>query len=161
MALRDGSYARIWSAKQNGKVYSCNISVSHKDKQTGEYKTDFSGYVNFGNTAAEKVATLGLPEIMDRNNPIGKTIKIKGSPDISTYYNKEATEKLLAAANGNDGLVKFIRSRANEKYITIWDFELEEGNSAKASSNSNKTANKPVAPTDDTETEADEDELPF
>lgn len=128
MALRDGCYATVWSARQNGKIYSCNISVSTKDKRTNEYKNDFSGYVNFGGQAAVKVASLGLPEFPNKDNPAKRRVQIKGSPDISTYYNKEAADKLLAQAGNNEDLKKFIRARANEKYITIWDFEIPENN---------------------------------
>jgi len=165
MALRDGCYAKIWSAKPNKKIYSCNISVSRKDKETGEYKQEFSGFVNFSGDAAKKVAVLGLPEKSDRDNPISRSIKITRSPDISSYYNKETYKKLIDAANGNEELINFIRSRANEKYITIWDFELADSNGGSNGGDADqkpaKSAKKPAPPVDDTEVDMDDEELPF
>ena len=150
MGLRDNSFAKIWSAKKgNGNSYSVNMSISRKDKETGEYKTQFSGFVNFAGEAAKKGAGLGLPATMDREHPQSRSIQIKGSPDVTTYYNPDQYKRLMAAANGNDELTKFVRSRANEKYITIWDFELADGSTPKPQ----QTAKK--------EEPQEEDELPF
>lgn len=55
------------------------ISISRKNKDTGEYDTDFSGYITFVGSACARKA-LSLKE-RDR-------IRIK-DVDVSNYYNKE------------------------------------------------------------------------
>ena len=58
---------------------NARISISHKDKQSGEYIADFSGYVNFfGSATARKATTL---KERDR-------IKL-GDVDVCSRYNKE------------------------------------------------------------------------
>ena len=57
----------------------CNYLVSRKNKQTGEYDTDFSGFVDFIGTAAARKA-LTLKE-KDR-------IRL-GDVDVTNNYNKE------------------------------------------------------------------------
>lgn len=79
MGFRTGAYATIWSAEPiSDTVTKCRISVSRKNKNTGEYETDFSGYVAFLGTATAKKA-LGLKE-KDR-------IKIADC-DVKTHYDK-------------------------------------------------------------------------
>lgn len=51
MGLRTGKYptqATVWEVRESkGKTVDVRISCSKKNKQTGEYETDFSGYVRF------------------------------------------------------------------------------------------------------------------
>lgn len=154
MGLKDKSYAKVWSVKPNGKCYSGQISVSKKDKESGEYTTLFSGFVNFAGEAAKKAADLGLPETMDRSNPVSKNIQITSSPDISTWFNKKQYDELIALAKGNEKLISFIKGNVNSKTITIWDFEVCETYSSSKNQNNNKQpkTNKVVE---------DEEDLPF
>ena len=84
MGFRTGAYAKVWEVSPmsdtNTKI---RISVSRKNKQTGEYEQDFSGFVLCIGTAAAKKATL-LHE--------GSRIKI-GDCDVTTKYDaaKKAT----------------------------------------------------------------------
>lgn len=55
------------------------ISISRKNKQSGEYEQDFSGFVNAIGTAAAKKAAC-LKE--------GDTIKL-GDVDVTTKYDKQ------------------------------------------------------------------------
>lgn len=157
MGLRENSYAKVWTMKQNGQTYSCRVSVSRKDPESNEYKTLFSGYVNFAGEAAKKASELGLPERMDRENPVYRSIQIKSSPDLSTWYNKAKVDELISLAGDNDKLISFIRAHADEKSVTIWDFELAE-NSPKDKKN-NHTAKKKK--TEDFEPIDDDDDYPF
>lgn len=80
MGFRTGSYATIWSVDPVSDVQTkARISVSRKNKQSGEYETEFSGFVSFFGTAAAKKAAC-LKE-KDR-------IKI-GDCDVKTHYDKE------------------------------------------------------------------------
>lgn len=79
MGFRKDSYATVWSVEaKTPSVTKVRISISKKNKQTGEYEQDFSGFVNFCGTAASNA--LKLRE-KDR-------IKL-GDVDVTTWYNKE------------------------------------------------------------------------
>ena len=80
MGFRTGSYATIWSVESATDTRTkARISISRKNKQTGEYDTDFSGFVDFIGTAAARKA-LTLKE-KDR-------IRL-GDVDVTNNYNKE------------------------------------------------------------------------
>lgn len=183
MGLREGIYAKIWSVRVNGDSYSGQLSVSKKDRETGKYKTLFSGFVNFYGDAAEKASELDLPEKMDRNNPVGVNVQIKSSPDVSSWFNNDkytktmaVVNKLVKAAGKNiseedvEELTRCIGKAYDTKTITIYDFDVDEGNSSKPSKNA-KAAQKSKEPTKTTKTKSkvvehededeDEDELPF
>lgn len=79
MGFRTGAYATVWSVEAfSDTMTKGRISVSRKNKQTGEYETEFSGYVGFLGTVAAKKA-LSLKE----------RAKIKiGDCDVKTNYDK-------------------------------------------------------------------------
>ena len=80
MGFRKDSYATIWSVETiSDTLTKARISISHKNKQTGEYETDFSGFVGFIGTAAAKKAAC----LKERDR-----IKL-GDVDVTTNYNKE------------------------------------------------------------------------
>lgn len=80
MGFRKDAYATVWSVEAvSDTMTKGRISISRKDRQTGQYETDFSGFVSFIGTAAAKKA-LGLKE-RDR-------IKL-GDVDVSNRYDKE------------------------------------------------------------------------
>lgn len=80
MGFRKESFATIWSVEPTSDTLTkARISVSRKNKQTGEYDTDFSGFVSFVGTAAAKKAAC-LKE-KDR-------IRL-GDVDVTNKYDKE------------------------------------------------------------------------
>lgn len=109
MGLKNGCYARVWSAKDMDYQTNCLVSVSKKGND-GQYKNTFQGYVNFkGDEARKKIRSLNLPEKFDKDNPSYESIRVYGSPDIETYYNK--------------------RKQTTEFSFSVWDVLLpgEEG----------------------------------
>lgn len=80
MGFRNGSFAKVWEVKPiSDRKTDLRISISYKDKQTGEYIDDFSGFVSCcGSIPASKAARL----------KIGDRIKL-GDVDVSRVYNKE------------------------------------------------------------------------
>lgn len=60
MGFRKEAFATIWSVESTSDTLTkARISISRKNKQTGEYDTDFSGFVSFvGTAAAMKAACL-------------------------------------------------------------------------------------------------------
>lgn len=80
MGFRNNSFATVWEVTPGTDTRTKGrISISRKNRQTGEYETDFSGYVDFIGTAAAKKA-LGLKE-KDR-------IRL-GDVDVTSNYVKE------------------------------------------------------------------------
>lgn len=80
MGFKNGAYATVWSVEPASDVRTkVRLSISRKNKSTGEYETDFSGFVNFCGTSAAKKAA-GLQE-RDR-------IKL-GDTEVTNKYDKE------------------------------------------------------------------------
>lgn len=80
MGFRKDSFATVWSVEAvSDTLTKGRITISRKNKQTGEYETDFSGFVSFVGTAAAKKAA-SLKE-KDR-------IKL-GDVDVTNRYDKE------------------------------------------------------------------------
>lgn len=166
MGLRQNAYAKVWSIRPNGSTYSGQISVGKKNEESGEYDVLFSGYVNFAGGAAKKARDLGLPEVMDRNNPVCRSIQITSSPDIGTWFNRDKYTKMIAlidkikkylSETEFDNLTHCVARAFDTKSITIWDFEIAEDYKNKKSNDSVKTKSKTVA-----REEIDEDDdLPF
>ena len=79
MGFRTGAYAKVWEVTSMSDTSTkLRISVSRKNKQTGEYEQDFSGFVlAIGTAAASKAARLKA----------GDRIKL-GDVDVSTKYDK-------------------------------------------------------------------------
>lgn len=80
MGFRANSFAKVWAVESTKpNITKVRLSTSRKNKQTGQYETDFSGYCSFvGNCA---VAALKLRE--------GDRIKL-GDVDVSNRYDREA-----------------------------------------------------------------------
>lgn len=78
MGFRSGSFAKVWTVEPKTDTNTtARISISRKNKQTGEYEQDFSGFVSFVGTATAKKAAC-LKE--------GDRIKL-GDVDVTTTYN--------------------------------------------------------------------------
>ena len=80
MGFRSGSYAHVWEVTpMNATCTKIRISISRKNKETGEYEQDFSGYaIVIGTAASQKALSLT------------KDSRIKiGDCDVSTRYDKE------------------------------------------------------------------------
>lgn len=80
MGFRSGAWARVWSVEPvTDTKTKIRLSISRKDKESGEYREEFSGYVNFYGTAtAKRAAKLG-----ERT-----TIKL-GDVDVKNHYDRE------------------------------------------------------------------------
>ena len=56
MGLRANCYAKIWKIEPQEKYTKVQMSVSKKDKATGEWKTEWSGRANFVGQAHTEIA---------------------------------------------------------------------------------------------------------
>ena len=80
MGFRVGNYMSCWSVEpsQSGTTTRVRLSSSRKNKQTGEYELDFSGFCTF----------IGKAHEMAQNLKEKDRIKILEC-DVGTTYNKE------------------------------------------------------------------------
>lgn len=80
MGFRKDSFCVIWSVEPvSDTLTKARISISRKNKQTGGYDTDFSGFVSLiGTAAAKKAASL---KEKDR-------IRL-GDVDVTNKYDKD------------------------------------------------------------------------
>ena len=60
LGFKQNSFATIWSIEPvRDTITKAKITTSKKNKNTGEYETDFSGFITFlGTAAASKAAKL-------------------------------------------------------------------------------------------------------
>ena len=82
MGFRVGAYAKVWSVERFEKYTKVNLSVSRKSRDTGEYETDFSGFVNL----------IGIAHTNAENLEANDRIKILDC-DVTTRYDKKRNEK--------------------------------------------------------------------
>lgn len=82
MGFHNGAYATVWSIEDKGNYTKVNLSVSQKNKNTGDYETKFSEFVNF----------VGAAHANAKNLKPRDRIRI-GDMDATNTYNKEANKK--------------------------------------------------------------------
>ena len=80
MGFRQGAYCKIWQVRPDSDTKtSVRLSISRKNKFTGEYDQEFSGFVSFVGTAcASKAAKLKE----------GDRIRL-GDIDVQNRFDKE------------------------------------------------------------------------
>ncbi len=80
MGFRKEAYATVWEIEPISDTRTKGrISISKKNRSTGEYETDFNGYVSFIGTVAAKNAS----QLKERDR-----IKL-GDIDVSNKYDAE------------------------------------------------------------------------
>ena len=85
MGFRTGAFATVWSVEPGkGNFTKVRLSTSRKDKESGEYVQDFSGFCMFIGTANAAASSL---HTRDR-------IKL-GDVDVTTTYNKETNKEYV------------------------------------------------------------------
>ena len=86
MGFRQGSFATIWQVEPvKDTITKAKITTSKKNKNTGEYETDFSGFVTFlGTAAASKAAKLNEKD----------RIKL-GDVDVTRKWDKEKQKEYI------------------------------------------------------------------
>lgn len=86
MGFRNGAYAKCWSVEAvSDKVTKVRLSVSKKNRATGEYEQDFSGFVRFvGADNAQKAKNLNE----------GDKIKL-GDVDVTSHWDKEKKKEYV------------------------------------------------------------------
>ena len=98
MGFKTNAYAKVWKTEDKGNYSVVELSTSKKNKQTGEYETDFNGkFVRFIGQAHTDIKRYG------------DGIKIKlGNVEVTNSYNKE--------------------TRVSYTNFLVFSFEAEESN---------------------------------
>lgn len=78
MGFRSGAWVKIWKIERGERSTKVRISISKKDKSSGEYVQDFNGYVTLAGTAHKQAVSLAE----------GDRACI-GECDVSNKYDKE------------------------------------------------------------------------
>lgn len=80
MGFHTGSYCKVWDIEPKSDTCTkVRLSISRKNKQSGEYEQEFSGFVLFiGSANAKKAACLNT----------GDSIKL-GDVDVTTTYDAQ------------------------------------------------------------------------
>ena len=86
MCFRTGSFCKLWSIEPvRDTITKARVSISKKNKNTGEYESDFDGYIAFvGSAAASRAAKLKE----------GDRIKL-GDVDVTRKYDKEKRKEYI------------------------------------------------------------------
>lgn len=89
MGFRQNAYARLWSLDDKGKYSVANVTVSKKNKETGEYVTEFGHrFVRLIGEAHNRAKTLNLPTSEEFTTGVHKGITIRILDcDITNSYN--------------------------------------------------------------------------
>lgn len=79
MGFRSGAYATVWEVRQGeGNYTGVRLSISRKEKETGEYYTVFSAWTRFIGSAHTHA------------NELGERSRIRlGDVDVTNKYDKE------------------------------------------------------------------------
>ena len=121
MGFRTGAYASVFSVeKGRGNYYDVNIATSRKDKNTGNYNTDFRGFVRFAGDAAKGIERLnGMTSKNNGNRPIAR-VRL-GDVDTTNSYSPE---------NGK-----------TYTHYAVFTFEYADDSNLQNNSNANSTNN--------------------
>lgn len=138
MGFRKDAYAKVWKIDDKGKYSIGQISISKKNKETGQYEVEFQdGFVRFVGDAHEAIKDVQIPEK-------GVSIKIT-SCDVTNKYVKE---KKMTYTN----------------YV-VFGLEFPDGNTTTTKKSSGKSSKKSAKAKDDdpdfAELDDDDDDLPF
>ena len=111
MGFRQGSFATIWQIEPvKDTITKAKITTSKKNKNTGEYETDFSGFVTFlGTAVASKAAKL-----KEKNS-----IKL-GEVDVTRKWDKEKQKEYI---NFNVFAFEMADSKATSSPTTVENTE--------------------------------------
>lgn len=134
MGFRTGSWAKVWEVRptKSSGVTELRISISKKNRDTGEYEQDFGGYVRCAGTACAAKAS-ALKE--------GDRIRL-GDVDVTRRYDKEAQKEYLN--------------------FTVFSFDVDDGMGSSGSSAASTAPAPRPSPSEPAAPEGDsDDELPF
>lgn len=105
MGFHNGVYATVWSVEDKGGYMKVQLSISEKNRTTGEYETIWGDYVNFsgGKCAAyQKAKDFGLKR-GDRVRILSADQRNRYDKDAKTKYYNTAVFDFEMADSANNG----------------------------------------------------------
>lgn len=122
MGFRTGAWAKIWEITPGERSTKLRVSTSKKNKQSGEYEQDFSGFVTFAGTAHKEAGQL----------KVGDRFQI-GDCDVSSRYDKEKKKEYInftvfSFHLGDNAQVKnnATETTASSAFVAVEDLDEEE-----------------------------------
>lgn len=163
MGFRQGALARLWSYDDEGRYGTGNMSISDKNKESGEYKITFQdGFVRFVGSAHEKAMSLNLPtfeEFRAGSYNRGASFRIM-SCDATKTYDKEKKKTYtnftifdIELPDENGRFASFAQRHT--------DNAPPEAATAPAKAKTSKTSKKAAAPSEDEDENLGDSDLPF
>lgn len=111
MGFRKDAWATCWGTEpKSDTLTNVRISTSKKDKQTGEYNQDFSGFVAFVGTAAAKKAAALKEKDRIKLGDVEVTTKYDSEKKI-TYTNYKCYNFELQNGGGSESSTSSIESQ--------------------------------------------------
>ena len=111
MGFRTDAYATVWEIQNKGNYHEARITIQRKNKSTGEYEQDFSGFMRMIGTAH----TLA-DDIQARDR-----IKL-GSIDVTNKYDKDTKKTFTNFLCFSFEKVESYGSNKSEEYTSDDDF---------------------------------------
>lgn len=152
MGFFKGNIATIWSIDVKDNLCTANISTSKKNKDSGEYFTDFNdGFVSFVGTANERLRDRIIPE---------GGIKIRiGNGDVTHYYDKNKQKLYVNYTVFSFDDIEW--DSENKQWVTLnSDDETSAKKNTKSSSKTKSKTTKAKKQPEQQDDDEDE-ELPF
>lgn len=119
MGFREGAFAKVWKVEDKGNYAVAQMSTSKKNKQSGEYETDWKeSFVRLIGTAAKQVVGKEIPKG-------GLSVKL-GQCEVTNNYSAEKkttyTNYAIFNFSDDDGKTSApVNSKPNTKASTTVD----------------------------------------
>lgn len=124
MGFHNGAYATVWSVEDMGKYTKVQLSISSKNRDTGEYETDWSDYANFVGSAHQTAKNAGLQK-KDRIHIIGCDERNRYDSNARRKYYNHVVFEFEPIVNNNPDTAKApateTKSSANTGYTAEED----------------------------------------
>lgn len=111
MGFHNGTYATVWSVEDKGNYTKVQLSTSSKNRETGDYETDWSDYANFVGGAHKLAQSTGLKK-QDRIKIIGGDEKNRFDKDNKRKYYNHVVFEFEVINNGGGSSRKELSSES-------------------------------------------------
>jgi len=102
MGFHNGAYATVWSVEDKGNFTKVQMSTSSKNRETGEYETDWNDFASFVGGAHKLAKSIGLKK-QDRIKIVGGDEKNRFDKESKRKYYNHVVFEFEPVNNGNGG----------------------------------------------------------
>lgn len=123
MGFHNGAYATVWSVEDMGKYTKVQLSTSSKNRETGEYETDWSDFASFVGAAHQMAKSAGLQK-KDRIHIIGCDERNRYDSQAKKKYYNHVVFEFEPVSSNNSGTTK--APAADTRPATDANYSVEE-----------------------------------